>query len=778
MNMKRSIATDLGILFLFVALIPILVGYHIAGEVLRTAMEKQAVESLSAVADGTRDRIEDYINERVVDITTLSRLDLWRQLLASPEILVNPPPSTHSYLDAFIQEKGYHDMLLIDIDGTIRYSIKKERDLGQNIYQGSFVDTQLPSIIEAANTLLQTEISDFRYYPPSGESAAFLAAPIFSSRRIVGNIILQIDNNRLYGIINRFDDLGKTGEVITATNTAEGISFTAPSRHAPASTGVVAVVPGFSPLAMALSGNESYARYVDYRGKEVIGQWRYLPSLNWALVAKMDVDELLSPVTNVMVIAEWIMMFSILLALGGVVLSYLHISSPLVRFSRSVRGLDENNLPESVDVEGHFEIADLGHSFNALLKSLHRYQKEMEHRVVERTEDMGRALQVAEAANKAKSQFLANMSHEIRTPLNGVIGFTDLLLQTPLDKTQHEYATIARQSGASLLGIVNDILDLSKIEAGRLELERVPMALHEVLEQSIDVLRFTSDRKGIKLQLFIPDDVPAMIMGDPLRLRQVLLNLLNNAVKFTDKGDVTLQVFHEPAGSYRSRLTFTVRDTGIGISDEQRQKLFQVFSQADASTTRRYGGTGLGLIISNLLLHKMGSYIQLESSLGVGSVFSFTLEVDLPKTTVERPPSEVQKESIPIALASATNFHVLIADDVVINLMLVRSLLNKLLPGVQVYEAFNGRDAVAMYQAQRMNLILMDVHMPECDGLEATRRIRELEAGGGYRVPIIGLSAAAYNEEREKAITAGMNGYLTKPLDARDLSTLLHDIVV
>lgn len=521
------------------------------------------------------------------------------------------------------------------------------------------------------------------------------------------------------------------------------------------------------PVRLALQGDSGVTEY-ELNNKIWLASYRPILSTGWILIGQQPKDEILIPVNEEIKRFSTVLLFSFISVVIILVFVTHRALTPLSCLLDNIRsGVYRKEERHSKD-----EISQLANEFERLYASLLEANQLLEEEIVTRSaieKELIHSKNMADQANAAKTEFLANMSHELRTPLNGILGFAEILFSIELPDKPKGYVSMINQSADRLLRLVNDILDFSKINAAKLKLEEIDFNLRKNIDSSLEILKESALAKGLDFKWSIDENIPSILIGDPIRLIQILVNLTSNAIKFTQNGEVEILVTLQDRKDDQVVVLFSVRDTGIGVPANKKKTIFDSFTQADFSHSRKYGGTGLGLAISKELTEMMGGEIWFESN--SGSTFFFTARFAYKESQPihsEEPPISIPSQSFPKKL------NILLAEDDEINRLLATTILED--KGWQVKAVVNGQEALDAWRWGGFDIILMDIQMPEMDGHQSTTAIRQEEGPTGQRIPIIALTAHALVGDSEKYLQAGMDAYLTKPMSHAELCATIINL--
>ncbi|MCB0209880.1 MAG: response regulator [Anaerolineae bacterium] len=911
----RTIAKRLILWFLLIGFLPILTLTILVYITTVNGLTDEVQRGLVALADTKAEDIEIDAQEAKRDVTALAQLPSLQAGLAHfDEVFVRDGFDSPAYAEVeqlysplllALVQSGYRDLALISAAGDVLYTDRKEDDLGTNLQTGLYSDSELAKVFEKVKTSLDTETSDFNYYPPSHGPLLFVAAPVFQEGHLLGVVAVQYSPEEFYKFISSFSGLGDSGELIIAMQDGNDALVVIPLRHNPDAAFKVRIPlgsDGDQSIQNAVQGLNGDGLVVDYQGRETIAAWRYLPTFRWGLVVKVDTAEAFASLASQRNVIIAVAVLTLVLAAAGTFIATRSIAEPFIQLKQTKDALQQSldhtetlynaslalsattDLPEvlrlileelqqvvpydsaTVQVlrDGYFEVID-GNGFRDKQKviglrfDIQKWPDEQivatrrpvilneaktewwsavteaggdnfpqgipswlglpvlfgdrligkigmdkaepnfftpEHtklavafaaqagiaiensRLFQQTEQ---ARQAAETANQAKSTFLANMSHELRTPLNAILGFARLLHRdTNLTAHQRENLDIINRSGEYLLSLINDILNIAKIEAGQLTVQPQSFDLYQLLDELEEMFQLRAAEKGLQLMFEPTPDLPRFIRTDQSKLHQVLINLISNAIKFTEEGGVTVRVGSRKyeAGSIEvesrkekpyplpptpySLLHVEIEDTGAGIAADEQARLFEAFAQT-RSGEQAQEGTGLGLAISRQYVRLLGGDISVSSQVGKGSIFAFEWPVELvaeSELAVSRPKRRV------IGLEPGQpQYRLLIVEDRWTNRRLLLNLLEPL--GFELREAENGLEAIEIWKAWQPHLIWMDMRMPVLDGYEATRRIKKTLQG--QATLIIALTASSFEEQRAGVLSAGCDDFVRKPFREEEI---------
>ncbi len=688
------------------------------------------------------------------------------------------PGAKTDYFMRYAVSHGFTDLLLISPTGDVVYSVAHNPDYGTNLRAGVFADSGLGRLYKRVSASRSFEFEDYAPYGPAPvkEPFAFLGAPLIRKDGGIDLVVaLQLPLTPINNVMGERAGMGETGEtyLVGPDKRMRTDAFWDSAAHPASREASHGRRVDTEAVENALSGVTGETITANYRGRRVLSAYTPLKvwDTTWVLVAEIGADEAFASLSSLKVMAVVIAV----LALGGIfgvsLLMAGRLARPIDDLTRGAEAVRKGNFDITVAVKSNDELEILGDAFNAMVVEIRRYAGSLEENVkgLEKAEATlkesekryRRMFEAAESASRAKSTFLANISHEIRTPLNAVIGFSELLRSIVSDTKHQQYLEAINTAGNSLLVLINDILDLSKIEAGRMEIAPSPMSISRLLREMELIFSIKMRQKGLTFHMEIDRDLPDILLLDEVRLRQIFLNLLGNAVKFTEAGSIDLMVgmTGSDPGGRSVNLRILVRDTGVGIAEEDQKLIFEAFRQQQEHTARSFGGTGLGLSICRRLVEMMNGFIRVKSRRGSGSVFEIHIrDVEITEAFPEIPGEEVlDMENLRFHRAK-----ILVVDDVASN----RDLLRELLPRVNldILTADNGKEALALAEEYRPDLIIMDIIMPVMNGIEATKRLKASPVT--KNIPVIALTASVKPEDRPRLLSEAFDGYLNKPVRA------------
>jgi signal transduction histidine kinase/CheY-like chemotaxis protein len=661
----------------------------------------------------------------------------------------------HPPIRDFLESFGYYDIFLLDLDGNLVYSVFKETDFATNFLTGPYQGTNFADVYRLAREAPAgaAVIRDFEPYGPSyGSAASFIGAPVFEGDRRVGVAVFQMPMYKIDEIMTDVAGLGETGETYLIGN---DMLMRSDSRFADHST-ILTQGVNTEAARLALGGESGTLQQTDYRGVDVLASYGpvHLAGLDWAILAEVDMAEVTAPAAElrnrILAIGA-----ALVVVVGLFTMFFLQrvVIAPIKKLAAGAQDVHRGEYNTRVAIDSSDELGELATTFNQMTEAIARDIEEQK----KQAEALRAAREAADEANTAKSEFLANMSHELRTPMNAIIGYSEMLMEEAEDLEQDDFIPDLKKihgAGKHLLALINSVLDLSKIEAGKMELYLETFAVSDMIDDVAATIDSLVKKNSNTLKIERADDLGTM-RADLTKLRQALFNLISNAAKFTENGTITIRTTRERAEG-TEWISFAVADTGIGIAADKLARVFEEFTQADASTTRKYGGTGLGLAITKRFCKMMGGDVTVESELGSGTTFTIRLPAVVEE---EEAPAEREAEVHPGQCV------LVIDDDKTARDLMVRSLSKD---GFEVVVAAGGDEGIEAARKWRPAAITLDVMMPGKDGWAV---LRELKADPELNdIPVIMVSMI---EDRNLGYTLGAADYLTKPVDRGELTRLL-----